>query len=74
MTANAPLKRYGENSLISIERRRLQLKRELWKRECRSNPSDRSSDAQAGTVPLGVVDEPTALASEIAVDVKQRMP
>ena len=35
---------------------------------------DRSSDAQTGTVPLGVVDEPTTLASEIAVDVKQRMP
>ncbi|HME22055.1 MAG TPA: hypothetical protein VKI44_12075, partial [Acetobacteraceae bacterium] len=30
---------------------------------------DRSSDAQAGTVSLGVVDEPTALASEIVVGV-----
>ena len=35
---------------------------------------DRSSDAKVGTVPLGVVDEPTTLASEIAVDVEQRMP
>src|SRR3984885_11405840 len=35
---------------------------------------DRSSDAQLGTVSLGVVDEPTTLTSEIAVDVKQRVP
>src|ERR1700728_2653636 len=35
---------------------------------------DRSSDAQLGTVSLGVIDEPTTLTSEIAVDVKQRVP
>src|SRR5450755_135313 len=35
---------------------------------------NRSSDTQAGTVSLGVVDEPTTLASEIAVDVKQCVP
>src|SRR6202161_4960099 len=35
---------------------------------------DRSSDAQLGTLWLGVVDEPTTLTSEIAVDVKQRVP
>ena len=32
------------------------------------------SDAQVGTVPLGVIGKPTALASRIAVDLKQRMP
>ena len=35
---------------------------------------NRSSDTQTGTVSLGVIDEPTTLASEITVDVKQRVP
>src|SRR5450755_4208422 len=35
---------------------------------------NRRSDTQAGTVSLGVVDEPTTLASEITIDVKQCVP
>ena len=34
---------------------------------------DRSANTQAGAIPLGVIDEPTTLTSEIAVDVKQRV-
>ena len=34
----------------------------------------RSPDTQTGTVSLGVVDEPTTLASEITIDVKQCVP
>ena len=37
MIVSATQKSYNENSLISIERRRLHVKRELWKRECQSS-------------------------------------
>ena len=34
----------------------------------------RGSDPQAGTISLGVIDEPVALAAEIVVDLVQRVP
>src|SRR5208283_5349065 len=36
--------------------------------------SQRSSDAQACTVSFGIIDEPSALATEIVIDLVQRMP
>src|SRR5271166_2855178 len=35
---------------------------------------DRSANTQTGAIPLGVIDEPDALATEIVVDLVQRVP
>ena len=42
--------------------------------EVRRPFGDRSSDTQAGTVSLGVIDQPGALTTEIAIDLMQRAP
>ena len=43
-------------------------------KEVRSPFGHRSSDTQAGAISLGVIDEPVALAAEVAVDFVQRRP
>ena len=42
--------------------------------EVRCTLGNRSSDTQAGTISVGVIDEPSALAAEIVVDLVQRAP
>src|SRR5690242_13684797 len=42
--------------------------------EVRGSFGDRRADPQTGTVALGIVDQPSALAGQIAVDLAQRRP
>src|SRR5277367_3476742 len=42
--------------------------------EVRRALGDRSPDAQTGTVPFGIVDQPRGLATEIFIDGMQRVP